>query len=287
MTTKPLTVRTEDGRAVFANSKRDSAKLNLISHDWTDKTTWYTNSVYVPAAVAVDSGDHLTYSLLNGYLIDTYHSKLFQEDTLGKRVVVKVNGVAKIEEDPHYGESHGDYTINYASGSITFKVARSLLDVVTADYWYATDSAFYIRPSEGKKVNIESVECQFSEDVIMTDSAVFQPYGFVEYFAPQYCTTNGGPYPPGTKIPLGAPLKYKSITDIQAEAIKGYPAYPAMGGNGWRGVPMKINIVNWDYLTATALMSSMGMEIKVYLEHDAPFGGWFATTTFYCSSDSE
>jgi hypothetical protein len=202
-------------------------------------------------------------------------------------VVVKVDGVTKTEEDPHYGSNHGDYTVNYSDGVIVFKSAQSPTAVVSVDYWYATDSAFYIRPAEGKKINIESVECQFAEDVIMNDSAVFQPYGFVEHFAPQYCTINGGPYPPGTKIPLGAPLKYKSITDIQAEAVKGYPAYPAMGGEGWRGAPMKINVVSWDYLTSTCLHASMGMEVKVYLEHDAAFGGWFATTTFYCSSDSE
>jgi len=29
------------------------------------------------------------------------------------------------------------------------------------------------------------------------------------------------------------------------------------------------------------------MEIRIFLEHDHPFGGWMATASFYCKSEVE
>jgi hypothetical protein len=139
----------------------------------------------------------------------------------------------------------------------------------------------------GKQLSIDIVEVQFADDVVLTDTVIFQPYGFVEVFAPQYCTTNGGPYSPGTKIPLGNPLKYKSFTDLQAEATKAYIQYPAMGGSNWRASSQKLTIMNWDYLSATMLKASAGMEIRMTLEHDVPLGGWYSTATFYCRLETE
>jgi hypothetical protein len=43
----------------------------------------------------------------------------------------------------------------------------------------------------------------------------------------------------------------------------------------------------WDYVGATVLQSSVGLEIWLSLENDIPFGGDFATATFYCSSSVE
>lgn len=275
----PQTVKTE---------KPTSTSVTLFSHDWSDKTTWRETAVRVVDEVATDSGDHLTYSVAHTFLIDTYHGKVTGEDYLkdadghGLRVVVKVNDVAKTEQDPHYGTG-GDYTVNYDAGTVTFLSALDPADVVKVTYHYAVSSLFTVAPSEGKVLTVDFVEVQFSADIQLTDSIVFQPYGYVDVFAPQLMPG----IPSGTKIPLGDPLIYKTITDYQNDAIRSYPKYPAIGGNGWRGCPQEILVMDWDYLRAKPLVASAGMELRIFLQHETPFGGYYATATFYCGVGDE
>lgn len=286
--------KTKDGRPRVVLEKPDSQKLNFFTHDWSDKTTWYSSSIRVVDETAAndDAGVFLSYALAHTNVINTSHGLVYQEDYLQDPdgfdylVHVKVDGVTVTPRDPHHG-ADGDYQADYINGKIVFFSALTSESVVTVTYHYATDSVFVVAPVAGKQIYLDFVECQFSEDIVMNDTVVFQPYGFVEVFAPQYCTSNGGPYPPGTKIPLGNPMKYKSFTDFQAEATKSYVQYPVMGGDNWRAATQKLTVINWDYLAATELKSSFGLEIRIFLEHDVPFGGWYATATFYCRIEDE
>jgi hypothetical protein len=286
-----LEVVTSDGRQRVAQEKSDVAKKTVVSHDWTDPTTWAEASVRVVDEVASDDGAHTDYSLAHGNVIDTYHGKVSQEDFLldaggnSYRVTVKVNDVAKVEQDPHPA-SGGDFTVNYPTGKVGFLSALQPDDVVKVTYHYATTSVFTLKPDAGKALKIEFAECNFSDDVELLDSVVFQPYGFVDVFAPQLLQANGGPLPPGTKIPLGNPVVYKAMSDFQNDAVKSYPTYPALGGNGWRGSPRPIIVLDWDYVSSTLLRADYGMEIRLRLQHDVPFGGWYATATFYCLSEA-
>jgi hypothetical protein len=285
-----LNPKTSDGRQRIAIEKTTLSKQNFFTHDWTDPTTWYTKAVRVVDEVADPDGGYVTYTLDHQNVIDLYHGKIYQEDFIKDssnnlyRVVVKVNNVTKTEQDPHYGTG-GDYTVSYSQGTITFLSALTINDEVKVTYHYATTSEFIVAPSSGKQICIDYVECQFSDDISLTDTVMFQPYGYVQVFAPQLWDGNGGPYPTNTKIPLGNPLKYKSITDFQAEATKAYVQYPIMGGNSWRGASQKLTIMNWDYLASTILRSDYGMEIQIKLEHNTPFTGWYSTATLYCRSE--
>jgi hypothetical protein len=278
--------KTSDGRPRYAFEKSDVSKKTIISHDWTDPTTWVEQSVRVVDEVATDDGDHLSYSLAHDNVIDTYHGKCSQEDFLlspggfSYRVAVKVNDVAKTEQDPHYA-SGGDFTVNYNTGKIVFLSALDPADVVKVTYHYENGSQFTVKPDAGKALRLEFAEVQFSGDVQITDSVTFQPYGLVDVFAPQLMPG----IPSGTKIPLANPVVYKSMTDFQNDAVKSYPSYPALGGNGWRGSPQPIVVLDWDYVSATVLRADAGMEVRLKLQHDTPFGGWYATATFYCLSE--
>jgi hypothetical protein len=108
----------------------------------------------------------------------------------------------------------------------------------------------------------------------------------VDYFAPQYLQANGGPYPPGTKIPLGATV-YKTMLDFQAESNGALPKIPAIGGSSWRGIQNEIIVFPWDYAALLPISFAAGMEIRLSLEHDAVFGGEFGTATLYCLSEDE
>lgn len=280
-------LRTSTGLVRTSSEKSDSSKQNFFSHNWADKTTWYTESTKVTDEVAINSGDNISYNLAHSNLIDVYHGKIFGEDFLkdlnnsSYRVIIKVNDVVKTEQDPHYG-SGGDYTINYDNGVITFLSELDIVDVVKATYYYAGGSGFYVRPDSGHKLNIIMAEVQFAKNIIMNDSIIFQPYGYVDVFAPQYV----GVIPSGTKIPLGDPVVYKTITDLQADAFRAYATYPAMSASNWRGLSEELIIFDWDYTSSTPLRADYGMEIKMSLQHDCAAGGSYATASFYCTTET-
>lgn len=274
----------------------------LFSPDWCDPTTWYLNSTRVVDEAAT-SGDQLTYQIPNWsatrHLVDTYHGKISGEDDLkdsggnSYRVEVKVDAgggpALKTEQDPHVG-SGGDYTIDYNAGTVTFLAALQPADVVTVTYHYVDRSAgdgsaseWVLAPAAGKILKIVKAEVQFSKDIVLQDTVLFQAYGLVEVFAPSLTPT---PYPAGTKI-LIRTQKYKTMRDFYNDANGTYPELPALGGAGWRGMTQPTNTFPWVYQSMTDLTASYGMEVRIRLEHDIPFDGEFATATFYCLSITE
>jgi hypothetical protein len=281
--------RTGAGSPLVAFVKMDDLKTTIYSHLWNDKTTWFGQAVRVVAEAASDQGAGL-WGLANDSVVDTYHGKLLGEDYLldqqgnSYRMIVTVDGAPSTEQDPHNG-SGGDYTVDYDAGQIQFTVGNQPAPGadVRVTYHRATGSRFVVAPDPGKALSIDSVEVQFSDDVKLTDSAVFQIMGLVDVFAPQLMPG----VPSGTKIPLSNPLVYKTIRDYLNDARKSYPTYPAMGGAGWRGLATPVLVFSWDYVAATVLKSSYGMEIWISLQHEVPFGGTFASATIYATSRPE
>lgn len=282
--------RLSDGRVKIVAEKTSASTITFYSHNWTDKTTWYEKSIRITEE-AINYGDNLNYQLSHQNIIDSYHGKYTNEDFIldsqgySYRVSVSVDGYVKTEQDPHYGTG-GDYLINYSDGYIIFLQEQDPDSIIYATYHYATSSIFTIKPGVGKQLKFGVVEVQFSNDVEIKDSVIFQPYGYVDVFAPQYLQSNGGPYPSGTKIPLGNPIIYKTIQDYLNDSRKSYPIYPALGGSGWRGMDTSCIIMDWDYEGDKILRSDYGMEIRVYLQHDSAFGGEWATFTCYAKSES-
>ena len=264
--------RSSSGLLRVAIDKNEAAKTTIITPNWCDKTTWYQQSILVEDEIAQHISDNKIYQVSHQFLIDTYHGKLTQEDFLvddnnnSFLVVVKVDGITKTERDPHFGIG-GDYEINYEAGTINFFEALSSSAVVTVNYHYATSSLFIIQPSLNKSFRFTSVEVQFSEDVVLLDSFIFQAFA--------------GSYP------LGNPLIYKTFQDFINDSCKVYPLYPPMGGTNWRSIQKSSLIFNWDYVASTRLLSSLDMKIKVYLQHDVPCSGTIATSSFYGIEEDE
>ena len=277
-----LTPRTPDGRSRVASEKGTVARTTTITHNWCDPTTWYSSAVcVVTQSVSFVSG---TYQLPHANIIDVYHGKLTGEDFLltsnesSYRAKVYASGTLKTEQDPHYGAG-GDYVIDYAAGVVT-PLSGQLADPVTVSYYYATNSDFYLTPTTGRDLVIMQAEVQFSMDVGITDSVSFQPQGKVEHWAPHLL-----PYiPSGTYIPLGNPVRYKTMMDFLNESQCSYAAYPAFGGTGWRSMPQSNIVIDWNYVSAQSITSKTGMRIKIGLDHNTPYSGSFATATFYCIS---
>jgi len=271
----------------MVSEKSVTAKTNIHSHDWTDKTTWYGDSVRVVDEVAT-SVDYITYTLAHQNIIDIYHGKLVNEDVLkdasanSYRVVVKVNSVTKIEKDPHYDIKPNPayvwhYQVDYDAGEIIFQNALIDTDVVEVTYHYATTSTFYVRPPSTKTLEIDYVEVQFSDDIAIYDTITFEPWGYAGVFAPQLG------YPFATMIPLGSNFVYKGIRDYLSDSTHAYPNYGNLSSaTGWRGLSNTVTVFSWNYVRATQLISEYGMEIRIKLQHEEPFGGSFCTVSFYC-----
>lgn len=297
---KPLVPKNSDGRPRTTHEKPLVSRANFYSHDWTDPTTWYPGSVYVSSETATDSGNHLTYTMAHANVIDTYHGKVTQEDTLkdaqghSYRVAVTVNGTAVVEQDPHPA-SGGDYTIDYVHGKITFLVARNPADVVLTTYHWSdlshangSASMFKVVPNAGSKLTLNQAECQFSTDVDPKDSILFEVWGVADFFLSSAQMAGLGiPAGIGYKIMLQR-FVYKSFSDFQNDAFKAYPTYPIMGNPAnWRAQPQPVTVFDWDYVASVSIQSTKGMEMRTYLQHDCPFAGWMATVTFYCTSEPD
>jgi hypothetical protein len=271
---KPTKSATSKGMPVVSIWPTEGTRKTFITGNWCDKTTWYQKAVRVVDEVATcnNVGTYTQYGVSHTYLIDTYHGKISQEDFLkdasnnSYRVVVKVNDVVKTEQDPHLG-SGGDYTINYATGVVTFLSPLLLTDVVKVTYHYANGSEFVVKPDAGKVLKIRTAEVQFTKDIVITDTVKFQLY------------VGGSPYTD--------PVTYKTLMDYINEANGAYPEIAAMGGSSWRNLPQAVVTFPWNYQAVTELKSSLGMEIRIKLEHELPFTGTTATATFYCLSENE
>lgn len=270
---KPKPV-TPDGKAVVSMFPTEGTRTTIITPNWCDRTTWYQQATRV--IDATPTGGLIAFQLAHTNIVDTYHGKITGEDFLkdasnnSYRVVVKVNDVIKAEQDPHVG-SGGDYVIDYTTGIITFQSTLNANDVVKVTYHYAGSSEFVIKPATGKLLKIRRAEVQFSDNIVLTDSVRFQLY------------IGGAPY--------GDAVVYKTMMDYINEANGSLPSIQSLGvpqqGSNWRAMTTPVVTFPWDYTAMTELKSSIGMEIRIKLEHDVPFDGDVATATFYCLSENE
>ena len=182
---------------------------------------------------------------------------------------VKVDGVQKTERAP-WAVSGGDFEIDYATGTVTFFEAQT--GVVMADYSASASSLFIIAPTEGKRLWMEYSEVQFSRDIDIKSNTYFQPWAY-------------NPADPPNKVPVAAATTYKTLDNYIEEANGCYPSIPPMGGT--RGFSQYRETFPFKYATIKELLPSYGLEIRVWLEGDVPFGGEYGTATFYCTSRDE
>lgn len=263
----------------------EGRRCDFYTPNFCDKTTWYYASERVTNAPLVDSGNRTLFNLASPLvLVDVTHGKIFNEyELVGKYApVVKVDNVTKNENSP--GKDDGDFTIDYATGSVTFNSALEPAEVPTITYSKAGSSLHIVQPPTGKLLRIAYVEIQFSTDIGITDTLKFQMWGLADVFAP-------GQFPPGTKIPISGEEQYKTLMDFIADSETSFPVIPKPTGTGeaWRMPKTDLTVYRFDYLSraSTDLYSSYGMELRMWLDNDTPYEGWFAVGTFYGRREEE
>jgi hypothetical protein len=246
----------------------------LFSHNFCDKTTWYGDSVHVVnEAVGTGDGAQVTFSLAHTFAIDMLHGKITDEDALVStyKPVVTVGGAAKAERD--FGETNGDYTIDYTAGTITFFTAPATSAAIVASYYYSpanAGSAIYIVPDNGYKLIITVAEAQFSEDMNMTDNLVSSVWTYNPYLGA----------PPARFEYPSSKTRYKVFSDFINSTNGSFPIIPAFGAAP-RGLPQNIMQLRFDYQTALILDSSYGAQLRIWLEHHRPYTGYVGTIALY------
>ena len=250
--------------------RKVGSALVIVTHNWCDPCTWYTQAIQKTGQALTDSGDGLTFESGIQNWIDLMHGRLYREDLVAASYPIKVY-VDSVEKTPRapFADSGGDYTVNPEDGTVTFAESQSG-KTVTADFHHENGSLFIVGPTAGKRLWVEKSEVQFSNDVDLKDTIHFCPYAY-------------NPADPPNKIPVASPTTYKKAQDFVDEANGTYPQVPAFGG-ATRGLSVPHLVFPFNYLALKELKSSQGVEIRVWLENNEPFGGTFATATFYCTS---
>jgi len=288
--------RSSRGAPLTQNDVREGSKIQIMSQNFCDKRTWYSTSVRRTAQTMTDTGDGLVWALAaDKYGVDVMHGRIAHERRIRTQYkpVVKVDGVTKVEKDPH--TDVGDYVIDYKTMRVTFTSTQAGA-TVTLDFSEVVNSKWYLRPTAGKRLRLISAELQFSVDARMDDTFIFQPRGDVAKHAALTTYWDGndpaGPYPAGTMLPLGDPTCYQTIFDLICEANLSYPVIPAFKHDTptWRDTAVDVRIFSWDYGQQAVVNVSDGAgwdpnDIEISLEHDLEMEGTQAVVTFYALSE--
>jgi hypothetical protein len=238
-------------------AKSEGTDFSRASHDWTDPTTWYTDSVRVTGETPIlDTGT--TYLLANSNIINLVSGNVSDEDDFSADYLVKLyDGGTEIDSD--------DYTVNYAAGSVTLDNAPS--GALTADYSYENGSTYVLKPDAGKVLFLEHAEVQFA-GVTQLQPMEFQIWAYNPYDLPNKVQVKSKLYKNGRDILNSANLgqgKIETFGELQNDTL----------------------VFPFNYVYLQPLKDSQGLEMRVKITNDTPLTGEFATVTFYCISEDE
>jgi len=235
----------------------------LTTHNFCDKTTWYTASSRITDEV-LSTSDNLKFTSINQNWIDLSNGKVLREELIQPYfpIMVTVDGVSKVESTI---DVDGDFIVNYADGYIEFNEPTT--GQVLASYNIPNSSVWVLNPPAGKYLRIEHAEIQISSDLEYNDTIIFEVLTGV--------VNNVG------TVKAGRRMVYKSFGQIVDEAIGSYPLIPAIAGP--RGTANSIIGFPFRFGEAVLLDSSKNEQLKIYLLRNNVFGGTRATITFYCT----
>jgi len=267
---------TPSGTPLFASKKADGSSFTAVTHDFTDKTTWYKQSIQSVDETLTGSGVG-PYSSANPNWIDVINGKVYQQHTKQDyAVIVKVDDVVQTI----------GYTIDHASGEVTFDSSQS--GVIKATYHYQSGSTWILEPDSGKEIGLEHSEIQFTKDCTVTTPVAFEVWAYNPLFNPGLAIDpDDKTFIPG--VSSGNPLrfmfkyeKYHNIKDIINTANLGQGSIPALSG-----LTNDILVFPFNYVTEIKLKSSEGAQLRITLYENTAFTGEWATATFYCTSEDE
>jgi len=255
--------------------KAEGSSATKVTHDFTNKTTWFTNSILVEnETLVLESGK--IYTATNDHWIDLNHGNYYAEDNLTVNDIPLFYGGVRIYQNYVYDNGtelveDTDYIIDHHTGKVTFDADYTIVGTITATYHYATDATWVIKPDAGKILHIEHSELQFSKDFVMSTPMKFE----IWVYHPDQVSY------PSMKIKYKETI-YKNIKDIINAANLGQGFIPACSG-----LTNDVLVFPFSYATLISFQSSVGAELRVTMDIEDELAGEWATATFYSLSEDE
>lgn len=272
----------DQGNILVSTQPRVGTGVTLITHNFADKKSWYSNSTRVSSGVLTCSGEAYTHYNFSGEVVDMENGRVTFEGRIVNKSQNNESYVPKIQVNG--GLVTTGYTINYNTNQVVFTTPLTVNDVVTSTYYQVNDSTFVVKPDDGKQLVMEHVEVQFSKNVNFASKELwFDIYAY---------NPND---PAGAKIRASSPVRYKNVKDFINESNNSLGAtIPVIGE-----LTKECYIFVWQYPAARILKSSQGVEIRLFT-YDPVTGSKkdiyssldnaqieVATATFYCLSEPE
>lgn len=238
-------------------TKLEGSSTMLVSHNFCDATTWYTESEKVTSeTLTVSGGDNKIFVSLNKNWIDLTHGKVPYEHRLAPDYPV----VISVDDVP----TSSGFTINYSEGVVVF--SESQTGVIKATYNCARGSGWYIKPDSGKILKVIGTDVKFTEDAMLDQAHAisFQLY-----------IMNGA-------VPYGSPTIYNNMEDmIKCSHGIAYEIPPFSIFN------KRVIVLPFDYITSKDIPSSIGALIKIKLANGDAIPGTFGMVIAHCISIDE
>lgn len=284
----PVPAKTEiaqvdnQGNVVVAIQPRTGTGVTLITHNFADPKSWYSNATRVVDDILTTSGSVYTTYDFNAELIDMENGRVTFENTKTNSAYGNETYLPKIKVNGNLVTN--GYHINYITNQVIFDTPLTGSDIVSSTYYKINDSTFTIAPLPGKQLVMEHVEVQFSTNVDFTDKELW--FDIWAY----------NPYDPtGPKVRAQSPVIYKNVKDYINESNNTLSTtVPAIGE-----LTHPCYIFAWQYPAARVIKASQGAEIRLFV-FDPKTGSKsnlfksldgqpieVATGTFYCLSEPE
>lgn len=253
---KPVLKIDPDGKPIQAIGKPSGQDFKaIVSHDFSNQTSWYTESTRVSGETLSGSGTG-PYTSAHDNWIDLTSGLVPREDEILSTYAAKIydNG----------SEVTSGITVDYAAGTVTFDSAPT--GPVTADYSYEDGSTWTLAPESGKVMSLEHAELDFTLDVSFN----------IVYF--EIWAYNPADLPNKMMVEQ---VIYKGMKDILkiANDVQVVPAIGEITEQTLRAV--------FDYASTIDLKDSLGMELRIRTKDDAVMTGEFGSITLYTVSKDE
>lgn len=237
----------------------------IVSHDFTDRTTWFQKSVRKTGQTLTNNNG--VYESNTPYWIDLSHGRHSKEDNF------LVQYQPNVYDDGVLLEEDVDFTINYEDGSVTF-TGYSPTGSITADYSHhdtnvSNSSAFKIQPKPDTLLKVRLAEIDFTVDSRM-EPIFFEIWGYD---------------PTGTVAPPNKILYDRVIYKNEKDILK--IGNDIQEVTKWGDLQNNVKRIVFAYGRSIDLLNSAGMELEIYTKNDVPFQGEMASVSFYVAFEDE
>ena len=279
-------IRSKDDLPIFESTpirrgRKGSDSFTIVTHDFTDRTTWYQNSVRELGVTLTNIGNnsyqapqnHRHWINIHGVKLTLDRKKILKKDgSLGDfpefEIVVYDNGIVV---DPRH------YSVDFPNGMVVFDSVRS--GPITADISHndgvSYPGDFIVRPTEGYAYYIDHVEIQFSKQITFNGDAILlegwggdPSYTMYDDFRDELFQLGFGQ----------TRTIYRSTRDLINWCNNQYPILPV---GGTPEFDHDIFVFPFRYLLAEELSSQVGALLRISLTNHIGFNGEISTVTFY------